>query len=381
MRMHHLVMGAACILLLSVNACAVRRETDGIEFMETNEQEILESGTVYSIDYGGAEFEGILTAFFGKTLKEAEDDLIPMEEYQKAFRYEADGISFSASYMDLETDEEQPHVRYLRYENLNYGLSECYSMPVTQIFTTAISDRNVRQVFPLENLDSCTKEQVLEFCNPLAEALGYNEANVSVYAVTIDDINENLGKLRTMNIFQCAPSENHQVVSLHEIRALEAEGKDTSALHAIRYARQDCGQEWGKKDEVLFVLYQQVIDGYPVVCNEWDSYICYSPYYDAIVFAECATPYQLTSVISENELVSREEALGQALLIDNVDLDAELENYSVSLVYAFQQEMGDMTSKRMIPCWEVQYTLKNETKTVIVDAVNGEEYVQYVPVG
>ena len=108
------------------------------------------------------------------------------------------------------------------------GAADCYEAIVnTNNYLSSGLGSSLRRQCPEEELDTCTKEQAIEACSKYAQACGYGEeADVSVYAFTLDIINE-INKEWGNSI--SAPGEGFEVVTRGQIEELRDEGKDEEA--------------------------------------------------------------------------------------------------------------------------------------------------------
>ena len=72
----------------------------------------------------------------------------------------------------------------ISYSDENDGMASTYSHLMNPIGDGSL----LRETYPEESLASCTKEQAVKACEKYARLCGYEDAEVSSYAITLDAI-------------------------------------------------------------------------------------------------------------------------------------------------------------------------------------------------
>ena len=134
------------------------------------------------------------------------------------------------------------------YGDDNDGMESSYSRLMSPFEYGAL----LRGMYPEEELDFCTKEQAIKACEKYAKLCGYEDAEVSSYAITLDAI-EKINKIVQVG----APGEGYEVVTRGQVELLRDEGKDDEA-DALR-DKIDSGAErnlpWKKEYEAMLLVY------------------------------------------------------------------------------------------------------------------------------
>ena len=111
------------------------------------------------------------------------------------------------------------------YGDDNDGMESSYSRLMSPFEYGAL----LRGMYPEEELDFCTKEQAIKACEKYAKLCGYEDAEVSSYAITLDAI-EKINKIVQVG----APGEGYEVVTAFNgreaIELFEAEQPDIIIL-------------------------------------------------------------------------------------------------------------------------------------------------------
>ena len=223
-----------------------------------------------------------------------------------------------------------------------------------------VFDYGIRKVLTEENLDNCSKEEVLEYCNPYAEVLGYNAENfeVEVYAVTIDKFNS----IEEPSYAPFKGINNNEVISTEEQIEIQE------------------NYPWSKEYEAMYVIYKPHINGLLL-----DSYICsltmvYVPIYGKVVYVTGDIPWTVTETTPVDSLISKEDAITETMLINNITNKDNITVDNVSLVYS--TELSHIQEDNELDlCWKVDYKIENSVqysgtdayKTTLINAVTGEE--------
>lgn len=252
----------------------------------------------------------------------------------------------------------------ISYGDDNDGMESSYSRLMSPFEYRAL----LRGMYPEEELDFCTKEQAIKVCEKYAKLCGYEDAEVSSYAITLDAI-EKINK-----IFQVgAPGEGYEVVTRGQVELLRDEGKDDEA-DALR-DKIDSGAErnlpWKKEYEAMLLVYHLKLNDILVDSTYQVLEIVYVPQKDKIAILSAGIPYEPEEISEKRELISKEKAMSQAVQVVGTNMKIN----AVSLVYAIEYDQDG--NENAVPAWRIDYTT-NETdvtnlRAIYIDAVSGFE--------
>lgn len=252
----------------------------------------------------------------------------------------------------------------ISYSDENDGMASTYSHLMNPIGDGSL----LRETYPEESLASCTKEQAVKACEKYARLCGYEDAEVSSYAITLDAI-QNIEKKLQYTIG--APGEGYEVITRGQVEQLRDEGKEAEA--DALYDKMDSGFKrnlpWKKEYEAMLLVYKLKLNG--VLMDNEQLEIIYLPYQNKVVILSADLPYEPEEISEKHELVSKEKAMSQAIqtLGTNITID------TISLVYV--KEYNADGENYAVPTWRVDYIQNNEsaiagrTGTIYIDAVSG----------
>lgn len=252
----------------------------------------------------------------------------------------------------------------ISYSDENDGMASTYSHLMNPIGDGSL----LRETYPEESLASCTKEQAVKACEKYARLCGYEDAEVSSYAITLDAI-QNIEKKLQYTIG--APGEGYEVITRGQVEQLRDEGKEAEA--DALYDKMDLGFKrnlpWKKEYEAMLLVYKLKLNG--VLMDNEQLEIIYLPYQNKVVILSADLPYEPEEISEKHELVSKEKAMSQAIqtLGTNITID------TISLVYV--KEYNADGENYAVPTWRVDYIQNNEsaiagrTGTIYIDAVSG----------
>lgn len=271
------------------------------------------------------------------------------------------------------------------YDDID-GAGECYQyMILQQYYINEYVSAGLRSYFFEENLDTCSKEEVIEICKPYADVCGYGEADVNVYAMTyecLEEFNNYLGGIMS------APGEGYERLSDEEFSAymekVEAGEMSMEEFNEISQLANARGLPWEKKYEALLLCYRPYINGKIVDSYKQCMILVYVPYYERIVYAEAYIPYELEEIANTVPILSQEEAVSKVMNVIGIKSQDDLKIDSISLVYSVYASRtawaaeDDSTAWTLNPCWRIDYTrvdkpdaLGVEQDTKVIDAVDG----------
>lgn len=230
------------------------------------------------------------------------------------------------------------------YENTFFGSQE----------EPSILNR-LRAKYPLEEIDTCTKEEAIKKCEGLAKALGYENSTVNVYAMTEEALNMNYDD--TDGAGYGRPSEE--------------------------YLEDDDQERWTKEDEAMYLLYQPTMAQVEVTGPSLlhDLYVVYSPRYERIVRVSGVIPFQEGAVVGRESIVSEETAKKGVMLEKGITKEEDIVMDDIKFTYVIvPRETFSKESHTLVPAWRVDYHLLNSAQyagvkaymTTFIDATTGE---------
>lgn len=339
----------------------VSLDNENKELIEENESENELMGTVYAVlQEPACDLEDMSQLIFGISSEELEQysDYHNLENtYQRE-----DGWHFFWSNLSAE------------FYDAKYGLDTCYSGLVEkQIYT---DPQAYRQLHPLEDLDTCSKEEAIAFCAPYAKVLGYEEAEVEVYAWTLDFLQD-----ETLIVHSGAPDENWQFSTRQQVwDELEDSGMSEDEILIEYLTRQSelvrGDAPWEKKHEALCLIYRPYFNGLQMVSRSQYLLLIYVPYYEEIVYGRVIFPFQAGEVLGEYPLISKEKAISNAMVGTNSNSSTNFIVDDITLVYTMvyrEPEIDDENAdwRRLEPCWKIDYSKGTTKNTIFIDAIDG----------
>ena len=221
--------------------------------------------------------------------------------------------------------------------------------------------------YPEEEIAACSKEEALEACRDLAEALGYREDNseVEVYALTADALNRNYEQLfhksgggrPSKHYFKMDPELGVQLPDMENQK------------------------EWTEEYEAMYLAYRPVIKDRAVACDQ-ELYVIYAPKYGRIVYASWSLPYLGGETVEQEPAISEEVAVKTAGMEYGVKSEDEmvLDGTRLILVQTYRDTMKPGSDGVLIPAWQVdlhllnsvEYSGSNAYRTALVDARTGK---------
>lgn len=302
--------------------------------------------------------------FLGVSYEEAEN-YIPKHQYSELY-YDKDGTELMyANGMVMYADE-------------NEGAASCYSLmldPYGELDEGL--GFGMRDIYPEEDIDSCTKEEAAAACQPYAEACGYSGAHISYYALDLDSL-ERIQKIP--GCASSAPVPGFRVVTRDEIDDLYDLGKEEEAaeLYQSRLSAPDQNIPWSKKDEALILVYQKEVNGLVLDSVFSQLVIIYAPQYGRPVYVYGQLPCGMDTITRTEELISREQALSTAMQALGIQNQADITVVDMQLVYSMEA-VRMYEESTADPCWKIDYTLAEgkvsmggkRSSSIKVDAVTG----------
>ena len=207
-------------------------------------------------------------------------------------------------------------------------------------------------------------------CEKYAKLCGYEDAEVSSYAITLDAV-EKINEIMPVG----APGEGYEIITRGQVEQLRDEGKDSEA-DALE-EKMDSGAErnlpWTKEYEAIILIYHLKLNDVLVDSRNQQLEIVYVPYKNKIAVLSATIPYEPEKISEKHELISKEKAMSQAVQV----LGTDVKILTLSLVYVMEyDENGD---ENAVPAWKINYTANNtdgfmqiaSSKLIYIDAVSG----------
>lgn len=243
----------------------------------------------------------------------------------------------------------------------------------------------LRDLYPEEGLECCSREEAIEICSPYAEAFGYGNADISVYAMTLECLEAAWRDRRGH-----APDPDFQIVSMEEIGTAREEGDDEKADQLYRQRLSAAGQgiAWTKEDEALMLIYRPLINGKAVNSSVQYLKLLYVPGYDGIVYASgypCLSERESAGI---QDVISQEKAVSEAILAMGVRSQESFRLRDISLEYYAPLELwrGTDEDKVATPCWKIDFERTEGMKeeklllsvngSILVNALDGQ-WIEY----
>ncbi len=367
-------------VIFVLSACAVRRKPEEISlFSESEEQQEETTGKIYLVEREEIPLEDVTELFLNKSAGEATEFYC-----ERAGVYEWDGFQLTVHDKNgwIENISEAEKITGLLYSERNEGRWKCYEDVLGSRINIGLESNTMWWLFPEEELETCSKEEAIAACQPYAEALGYGESKVSVYAGTLDLI-QDVAEL----ILRGAPWEDYEVRTMKEYYELLDQGKTEEAEELYGYRIDGAGRQripWEKKHEAMIVTYQPYLDGHLMAQHHNSLVVVYVPLYGHVIYAHALMPYEVVEVLEEKPLISKSEAVAEVLQLNGYESVDEIELKDISLLYAHQITLEDgKESAKVIPCWRIDYLYQDEEKeeivgtTMMIDAIYGGKYKEY----
>lgn len=296
------------------------------------------------------------------------------------FNCERDGVELSyAEKSNLDTQSiyvvDKREAAGMRYREV-LGLRFLYN-EISQVFL---------DIYPEEDLESCSREEAIAACAPLAKAMGYEEAQVNVYAMKKEILN-NFAKLSRaekygLNFSAPDPEYDYKYVEEQEEEALQ--NGDYDKLFG---GDEDEKIEWTNRTEAYILVYRSVWNDLVMdTANDYMLLCVYVPAYGRVVYAD-GTQSLVHTNLKEKELISAEEAVAEVLRVQKIVSEKDIIVRNISLVYSprAKQIMPDLEQRVIDPCWRIDYQLsedfikrnpndyETDDGTILINAVDGRE--------
>ena len=354
-----------CLLsLLFLSSCQMKRQVEtshkeaGTSSSENIQYEIINA------ENNKGDIDKIIEKFTGDTLEEAVKNGAVFEKSygEDSVTYEKGTKSFS--YTGKSREGLGPVITYKdQYEMAGEQYETLLSFMTSSLKYNLIGT-NIRKQLPDESLDNCTKEEVINYCNPYAELLGYSPDNslTEVYALTA-------GKIKDESITCYGPLKG-----INNKKALSSD-----ELHRIEEK-----YPWTKEYEALYVVYKPYTNGLLFDSSYCCLQMVYVPVYGKIVYLFGEMPWTVKEKSIPDKLISKEDAIAEAMLLSNTANKDNIKIEDVTMVYS-QNIVHLRENNGLDLCWRVDFKVENSAmyqdamayQSVLVNAVTGEECVMW----
>lgn len=260
------------------------------------------------------------------------------------------------------------------------GTAEFYQYDVNGYLNEGLGTA-MGKIFPSTDLEGSTRDGAIAACKKYAEACGYADADVSVFAMSADALNQ---YMKDYSFTIGAPDPNYQAETKEAyyqmlLRRFDAEeAEDFETVEKIDQERIKDRQvqfiAWEKKDEAYLLVYRPKINGLPIDAALQSLQIVYLPETDRVVHLKAYVPFVLKSA-ERKTIIPKEQAISAAMLDLGIENTDEFEIQKVELVYSYRatQIQGDQVE--IEPCWKIDYQIPSmhyrDTGSIRINAVDG----------
>lgn len=365
-----LLFGCVLALMLIMTGCRYdkkkERENDLIRSLQTEfdiEIQIPDAMPVsICVDYGEAiDGDALLEYFFEGTSEELVKEGALWQDYGIDLGFntymgyvcnkEEKELIYHAPYIDRSGNFRSSFFEFI--DTTDGGVGYIYYKMLGAHFEELISNR-IMNMYPEEELEACSRKEVLKICEPLVAASGYQDAEVSIYAMT---------------------EEN-----------LKREAVDDVSGMVSTAPGPDCEKnpvKWSKEHEAYLVVYQVRLDDLLFVSKDYCLMCIYVPKYQRIVYANARQSLVEVEKLEETIAVIQTDSFLESIrtyLEENTSSDKIAK---VSMVYFRERKkiLPEVKRKVIDPCWRVDYEVSEEKNknpgygsddwTVIINAMDG----------
>lgn len=340
-----------CVLLLFsllLSGCQLERKVD-INNKNTEKADV-KTGQILKVELPEYDLDAVTQAFLGysveKTIEMGAEKTDKNYSYQKDKKYlyfgeSTDGSGIHGGYRDF-------------YENAATQYKVACDI---EEHINNVVDYGLRKYYPNEELETCSKQEVLDYCESFAKATGFENAKASVYAMTVDILQplyEDKDYSKGAPIPGYEPSQDDELVYVETPRP------------------------WTKDYEALLVIYQPYMNELLMDSRYQSLMLIYVPKYGKIVWAEWDMPWKVTGIAKEEKLISASDAVSKVMMKNGILDENILEE--PKLVYSLN--LTQLNKEHTVClCWRIDYQSKNSMdytgtelyRTMLVNAVTGEE--------
>ena len=267
-------------------------------------------------------------------------------DIEGAYQFQKDGLELMFAPIDA---DEKYHTTAVTFYDHNENAGPAYETMIYQEETTdsfvSYYRASLRDYFPEENLDNCSKEDAISFCKPYAEALGYGDAEVMVFAMREQELQDiSTGRHGGNAVISGAPDPDCKLV----YREAELDEREPVP--------------WEKKDEAFLLFYCPQMGEYRIDWGEQQCHMIYVPARKEIVYAKGMLPFVLESRGKE-DIISSGAAVSKVMQANGGSDKDGMELKTTELVYSSDPDQFFKTNRNK------QDTM---TKSMMVNAITGQ---------
>ncbi len=340
--------------------------------------------------------DAVLQYFYGQGLEELQDaegmSLRGTPDDYTGFYCEKDGQRIDVI---QNLNGNQSTVEYIYLEE---RAGEKYMWVTVESYRRYVFSNRLQQIYKKGELETCSSQEALDACAPLAEACGYGNAKADVYVMTHEAMNT-MGEalLKDPNYMFSAPNPDYdyedEMELLEQIEEAKEAGNEELANQLYKEYLELLGGEgeqhidWTKEKEAYLIVYRSTLNGLLLDSTVHGMICIYVPYYGQVVYAKARQSLNLLEVQEEQELISKRAALQEAVRILGLTDGEGLTVTNISLVYSPRiQDIQNGTRKKKVPlCWRIDYHFSEavwennpdlwvlDLRTILIDAVDGTQ--------
>lgn len=392
-----ILVGCKFVRKVNVSEIEIKNENQGNEYSST---EVTENPVSIIVGDGNyIDKEALLVYFFGDTEASLKEEGYLCEEWTDTM---SDCISFQCKKNGVELTyiyEYETNRNHFVLVDMLEDAGNRYEAVLEDRFIINELSSCLINMYPKGELESCSVEKAIEECAPIAEACGYSDAQVDVYVMKSDVLNNYLEETRITipGIVFSAPDPNFDYNYVYELEDKIKAAKvtnDNDLLRSLRkeyvsYTMSDTKIEWTERNDAYLIAYRSYLNGR--LLDSPIGYYCliciYVPTYGKVVYATGDQSLVLTETCQEIQLFSKEEALEEALRVLKIQSTKDITITEISMVYAprYLQVDPELEIRTIDPCWRIDYVLSekllleqpalyyNDDGTIMINAVDGKE--------
>lgn len=341
-------------LMLTITGCQLEKQEVSHKDASGGQMEVMQVGQ----DSYNYDVERLTKQFLGLSLEDAKKYDINTD-IEGSYDFQKDGLELIFSPIDA---DEKYHTTAVTFYDHNENAGPAYETMIYQEETTdSFVDyyrASLRDYFPEENLENCSKKDAVSFCKPYAEALGYGDAEVMVFAMREQELQGiSTGRRGGSSVTLGAPDPDCNLV----------------------YRESELGERepvpWEKKHEAFLLLYRPRIGEYQIDWGEQEYHMIYVPARNEIVYANGELPFVLENKGKE-DIISSGAAVSKVMQANGVSDDNGIEIDSTELVYS--SDLDQLYEGGWLrPYWRIDFkTNRNKqdkmTKSILVNAITGQ---------
>jgi len=344
----------SAIFIFALTGCQLEKQKVSLEDTGGGQMEVMQM-TQDSYNY---DVERLAKQFLGLSMENAMKYAVNTR-IEGGYHFQKDGLQLVFSPISADA---KYHTAVVLFYDHNENVGPAYETMIYQQETTELFvdyyRASLRDYFPEENLENCSKEEAISFCKPYAEALGYGDAEVIVFAMREQELQDiSTGRRGGSTIINGAPDPDCELV----------------------YKESELAQRepvpWEKKDEAFWLIYRPHIGEYRIDWGDQEYHMIYVPARNEVVYATGRLPLVFESKGNE-DIISSEAAVSKVMQANGVSDKNGIEIKSTEMVYSSDSDRF-YEGGWLHPYWRIDFkTNRNQhdtmTKTMLVNAITGQ---------